>query len=114
MNANDYRDAAHAELRRKRRSLGGLSTEMFARIYLPGHCPLPFSRMHHEVFTALAELVERRGGRLAVAAPRGHAKSTIVSLVFALWCVLYDKEKLVLLVSAANCPAQRNQVQSGC
>ena len=102
MKTGDYRDTVHAQLRRERRSLGGQSPERFARIYLSAHCTLRFSRMHHEVFAQLAELVERRGGRLAVAAPRGHAKSTIVSLAFALWCVLYDKEKLVLLVSATR------------
>jgi predicted phage terminase large subunit-like protein len=75
---------------------------MFARIYLSSHCPLPFSRMHKEVFAALADLVDKRAGRLAIAAPRGHAKSTIVSLAFVLWCVLYEKEKLVLLVSATR------------
>ncbi|MCP4591830.1 MAG: phage terminase large subunit, partial [bacterium] len=46
------------------------------------------------------DLMSKRAGRLAVAAPRGHAKSTIVSLAYVLWCVLYEHEKLVLLVSA--------------
>ncbi len=82
--------------------MDGQSPERFAQIYLPSHCPLPFSRMHREVFAALAGLVERRAGRLAIAAPRGHAKSAIVSLAYVLWCVLYDKEKLVLLVSATK------------
>ncbi|MFQ5770923.1 MAG: hypothetical protein ACE5HX_10340, partial [bacterium] len=36
---------------------------------------------------------------MAIAAPRGHAKSTIVSLVYVLWCVLYLKEKLILIAS---------------
>jgi predicted phage terminase large subunit-like protein len=58
--------------------------------------------MHKEVFAELAKLVDKRQGRLASAAPRGHAKSTIVSLAFVLWCVLYGKEKLVFLVSATR------------
>ena len=52
--------------------------------------------MHKEVFDALAGLVEKRAGRLAIAAPRDHAKSTIVSLAFVLWCVLYEKERFVV------------------
>ncbi|MCP4594582.1 MAG: hypothetical protein GY842_27950, partial [bacterium] len=100
MKANNYVAAVHADLRRQRRALGSESPERFARIYLSNHCPLKFSRMHQELFAALADLMNKRAGRLAVAAPRGHAKSTIVSLAYVLWCVLYEHEKLVLLVSA--------------
>ncbi len=102
MTSSSYFAAASAELRRQRRLMGGESPETFARIYLAQHCPLTFSRMHGEVFTALAEMVNKRGGRLAIAAPRGHAKSTIVSLAFVLWCALYEKEKLILLMSATK------------
>ena len=100
MGLTECRAAVHADLRRQRRDLGRQSPQMFARIYLSSHCPLPFSRMHREVFAAVADLVDRRAGRLAIAAPRGHAKSTIVSLAYVLWCVLYEREMLVLLVSA--------------
>jgi predicted phage terminase large subunit-like protein len=102
MTMSNYFAAADGELRRQRRSLAGESPEMFAQIYLAQHCRLPFSRMHREVFSALAEMVHKPDGRLAIAAPRGHAKSTIVSLAFVLWCVLHQKEKLVLLVSATR------------
>ncbi len=102
MTASSYHAAVEAELRSHRRSMAGQSPEMFAQIYLAQHCRLPFSRMHRELFDVLAETVDKRSGRLAIAAPRGHAKSTIVSLAFILWCVLYEKEKLVLLVSATK------------
>ncbi|GAF74018.1 unnamed protein product, partial [marine sediment metagenome] len=102
MGPNKYLAKVHADLRHQRRTLGGLSPQAFAKIYLSHHCQLPFSRMHKEVFATLAELFDKRQGRLAIAAPRGHAKSTIVSLAFVLWCVLYGKEKLVFLVSATR------------
>ena len=102
MKAINYSGAVHAQLRRERRAMGGQSPRMFTQTYLTTGCWRPLSRMHCEVFAALAELVEHRAGRLAIAAPRGHAKSTIVSLAYVLWCVLYDKEKLVLLVSATK------------
>lgn len=90
------------EVQRKRRELGSQSPEMFGKIYLKANCSLPYSRMHNELFVELAKLIRQMGGRLAVAAPRDHAKSTIVSLVFALWCLLYEKEKLILIVSATK------------
>ncbi|TKJ32146.1 MAG: hypothetical protein CEE38_23635 [Planctomycetes bacterium B3_Pla] len=55
--------------------------------------------MHEEMFGLLLEMTDKRKARLAIAAPRGHAKSTIVSLVYALWCVLYLKERLILIAS---------------
>jgi len=102
MTTSNYYAPALAEVRRQRRLMGSKSPEQFARIYLRDHCTLDFSRMHREMFAALAEMEQKRSGRLAIAAPRGHAKSTIASLAFVLWSVLYEKEKLVLLVSATK------------
>ena len=99
---NNYDALMSAELRRARRDLAGTSPRAFAQIYLTADCSLKFSRMHTEIFDSLQSIIQKRGRRLAIAAPRGHAKSTIVSLAFILWCVLYEKEKLVLIVSATQ------------
>ncbi len=87
------------EISRHRRRLGSQSPRAFAEIYMEDNCPLPYSGMHKEIFTLLLQMTKQRKGRLAIAAPRGHAKSTIVSLVYVLWRVLYSKEKLVLIAS---------------
>ena len=55
--------------------------------------------MHEEMFGLLSGMTINRKARLAIAAPRGHAKSTIVSLVYMLWCALYLKERLILIAS---------------
>jgi predicted phage terminase large subunit-like protein len=86
-------------LRGNRRRQGERSLEGFAKIYMTNNCNVPFSRMHKEMFNLLAEMTKNRKARLAIAAPRGHAKSTIVSLVYVLWCVLYLKERLILIAS---------------
>ena len=88
-----------AEIIQARRNTGAQSPQQFAEAYLPSHCNLPFSRMHEEIFLLLKEITEKRNARVAIAAPRGHAKSTIISLAYPLWCVLYGKEKFVLIVS---------------
>ncbi len=98
----DHRPQVHAELRRTRRAMAAKSPQAFAQIYLPHHFTAPPSRMHDELFTLLAAAVESRARRLAVAAPRGHAKTTVVSLAYVLWCVLYRREMFVLLVSATK------------
>jgi predicted phage terminase large subunit-like protein len=86
-------------LRHQRRLLGAKSPLAFAQIYLQNNCSEPFSKMHEQVFALLLLMTDKRKARLAIAAPRGHAKSTIVSLVYVLWCVLYLKERLTLIAS---------------
>lgn len=85
-----------------RRQLAAESPLQFAQIYLTSTCRIGFSSMHLELFELLEQIDHKRGARMAVAAPRGHAKSTIVALAYVLWCALYDKEKFIILVSATK------------
>jgi len=96
---NNYLACISAKIIRARRNTGSQSPRQFAEAYLQSHCNLPFSRMHQEIFSLLKEITEKRSARVAIAAPRGYAKSTIISLVYPLWCVLYGKEIFVLIVS---------------
>jgi len=68
-------------------------------MYLPAHFNLKPSPMHVEIFDLLQKGTEERGLRLAVAAPRGHAKSTIASVAYILWCICYQKEQFIYLIS---------------
>ncbi len=86
-------------LRKQRRKLGAKSPRAFAEAYLKNNCSAPWSDMHLQMFNKLSKITKKRKARVAIAAPRGHAKSTIVSLVYVLWCVLYEKEHLILIVS---------------
>ncbi len=100
MNRPDTDTYALSEnLRQHRRRLGGKSPQAFAEVYLKANCSEPYSTTHLEIFQKLLDMTSRRKARLAIAAPRGHAKSTIISLVYVLWCVLYDKERLILIAS---------------
>lgn len=95
----NYQSIMAKRISEKRRSLGSKSLRVFAKVYLQEHCLKSFSPMHIQLFEDLERIIHTRNGRLAVAAPRGHAKSTIVSLAFVLWCILYEKEQLILIVS---------------
>ncbi len=81
-----------------RRERARISPIEFLRIYLPSYAQQPFSRMHMEMAELIVQAAERRGGRVAIAAPRGHAKSTMVTLATILWCIVYKLEDYVLLV----------------
>ena len=82
-----------------RRKAGSTSPLTFAQAYLPSHLKLKPSRMHCDLFEMLQEVSHQRGARLAIAAPRGHAKSTIVSLAYVLWCICYCTERYIMLIS---------------
>jgi predicted phage terminase large subunit-like protein len=100
--APEYAVTIAAEFSRHRRESAAKSPELFARVYLDHAFERPPCRLHAELNTELVRMTTRRGSHLAVAAPRGHAKSTIVSLAYILWCLLYKKEEFVLLVSATG------------
>ncbi len=102
LKASSYQSIVNSNVRQQRRALAATAPEVFAGIYLASDCSCTFSRMHLELFASLSRIIQKRRGRLAIAAPRGHAKSTIVSLVFVLWCLLHNKEKLILIVSATK------------
>jgi len=96
---SDTINVLSTELSRHRRNLASQSPRAFAEVYMKNNCHASFSRMHEEMFALLFEITRKRRAKVAIAAPRGHAKSTIVSLVYVLWCVLYFKERLILIAS---------------
>lgn len=87
---------------------------LFGRTYLPHYFTLPSPPFHRRLCRLWAKTVMRGldpladgtaamlegpGCRLAVAAPRGHAKSTLMSLQNVLHAALYGYKKYILLVS---------------
>ena len=86
-------------------------SECAAQFLFPHWCRLPFSRMHRESFSrydALAsEFSEGRAGkRFALAAPRGHAKSTIHSTIIPLLDICYLRERFIIILSATAAQAE--------
>ena len=55
--------------------------------------------MHLEMLDELFALHRGKDRRLLFVAPRGHAKSTIVSLIYTLWTICYQVTKFIVLVS---------------
>ena len=90
---------AQETLSRLRRETAEASFHAFCLTYLPAHFRIEPSPMHLDLFAMLQEATVQRGARLAVAAPRGHAKSTIVSQAYILWCLCYQKEPYILIIS---------------
>lgn len=93
-------------LRQKRRALACSSPEAFARIYLGGHFSRPGAAMHTDLFGMFLQATQQRGARIAVAAPRCHAKSTVVSLACVLWAAATEAEPFIWIISSTLEQAQ--------
>ncbi|MEQ9617518.1 MAG: phage terminase large subunit [Phycisphaerales bacterium] len=96
------RGSIQAQLSEQRRRIASNSPSRFAEIYLKHHFRLPASAMHREIFEELQHATLNRGCRFVVAAPRGHAKSTCVSLAYVLYAALCHREPYVMIVSATR------------
>ncbi len=55
---------------------------------------------HKEIFNSLLHM--KIGEKIAIIAPRGHAKSTLCSLIYPLHRILFGEEKFVLLISESE------------
>lgn len=69
--------------------------EAFGKFFFPHHLSLDTPRFHRELY----DILERMPRRLAIAAPRGHAKSTIFDLVYLCWLIVHKKTRFTLLIS---------------
>lgn len=69
--------------------------ESFGKFFFNHHIKLDTPEFHREIY----DLYMSDHPRIAVGAPRGHAKSTITDLVYLCWCVVYKKTNYALLVS---------------
>ena len=101
MSAVDRLQYSHlrAKVTREARLRAKRSLKAFAKLYLAHHLQKPDSRMHEELYEILESLPDRPGARLAVAAPRGNAKSTLISLVFVLWSICHRHHRFIVLIS---------------
>ncbi len=88
--------------------------EAFARRYLSHYLtarPAPF---HKELYHLMASTATARTpgppkadtAREAVAAPRGHGKSVLMSLVFPLWAICTRRKRFIVLISSSSAIAE--------
>ena len=78
----------------------GHSLEAFGVRYFPHYMTKATSKFHKFLFKTLTrETHKKKGCKWAIAAPRGNAKSTIISAIFPLWCICYNKKKFIILIS---------------
>jgi predicted phage terminase large subunit-like protein len=68
----------------------------FGTSALENHFKKKTPEFHKEI---IKELVDENQKLIAIGAPRGHSKSTLVDLLYLLWVIINKKAKFVLLIS---------------
>lgn len=87
---------------RQRRQQAWDDYEYFARTYFPHYVKKGNALLHDYLYKRLPELVDSPDGQHeAIAAPRGNAKSTLVSQIFLIWCVVTGRKLYPLIIMDA-------------
>lgn len=89
---------SRAYVRDVRTYAGAQSLLAFARLYMPDRFTLPWNRMHREVADDLTSL-GKETIRLAVGAPDGYGKTSLLALALPLWAISYSRIDRILLGS---------------
>lgn len=71
----------------------------FREYYFKEYHEFPDAEFHKELSMLLVEMTEKRGSKVAIAAPRDSAKSTIVSLEYVIYCICYKLENYIVIIS---------------
>ncbi|MEK7242485.1 MAG: phage terminase large subunit [Planctomycetota bacterium] len=82
----------------------GDDPETFARRYLSHYLTAPAAPFHKELYHLMAS--KEANKRETVAAPRGHGKSVLTSLVFPLWAICTQRKRFIVLLSSSSAIAE--------
>lgn len=95
-------------LSRLRREAGGKSVFIFAKLYMKHHLHFDPSLTHIEIYHLLDTATVERGKKISIAAPRDFGKSTLITLIYIIYCICYLKEKFIVILS--NTASQANLI----
>ncbi len=84
----------------KRRKTAQADFGYFTQTYFPHYIRSPHrSRLHDYLFERLPQIADSAQSETdAIAAPRGEAKSTLVSQLFVLWCLVTGRKRYPVIV----------------
>lgn len=100
---DQFPDDPAARAERRRRTLDPeTGFRFFAETYFPHYLTRAPSLLHEHLFARLPDIVQAGGGaRDVIIAPRGAAKSTLVSLIYPIWRALIGRSRYIMIVMDA-------------
>ncbi len=89
-----------AVIERRNKVMADNGFDYFVQTYFPHYVKHPAkSQLHEYLFTRLPEVLASPDSESdAIAAPRGEAKSTLVTQLFSLWCLVTNRKKFIVIV----------------
>jgi len=75
---------------------------LFAQFIFPEHCRYDTPAFHRHIFELITDDTKKR---VALAAPRGHAKSTVVNLIALTWLCVHEKVRFPVICSDSHTQA---------
>ncbi|MBU0534119.1 MAG: phage terminase large subunit [Candidatus Omnitrophica bacterium] len=90
-----------------RRNEAETSIYAFAKLYLPDHLKIKPSKAHLEVYDLLLQATREKSKKIAIAAPRDFGKSTMITLIYAIYLICYNKERFIVIISNVESQAQK-------
>lgn len=91
-----------ATAQRRKQALAPDGFRFFAQTYFPHYLQKAPSLLHGHLFSRLPDIAfENKGARDVVIAPRGSAKSTLVSMIYILWRALIGRSRYSLIIMDA-------------
>lgn len=94
--------APDAEACRQRRAQAQADYRYFAHTYFPHYVKHGEAKLHTYLYARLPEIVDNGvGDHEAIAAPRGNAKSTLVTQIFVIWCVATGRKRYPVIIMDA-------------
>ena len=86
----------------KRKKQAQENFEFFARTYFPHYIKHSNAVLHDYLYQRLPQLVDApEGQHEAIAAPRGNAKSTLVTQIFTIWCLVTGRKRFIPIIMDA-------------
>jgi predicted phage terminase large subunit-like protein len=110
MNNNPYDSISEI-----RKEMGRRSLKFFMTNYCGQYIKYPFSPYHLEMINYLEKMTFERSKKVAWAAPRGNAKSSIVTTMYVLWCTCYRHESCIVIFSETKEQSEKmlGQIRDG-
>jgi len=83
--------------------------DVFAHHYFPHILRAPSSDFHFLLYDLIKKINDTLDSNyFAIAAPRGNAKTQIMSIILPIWCVAFEKKKFIVLISETGRLAETN------
>jgi predicted phage terminase large subunit-like protein len=94
------------QLSRINRDLGK-DFAFFRKFYFEHYHRFPDSAFHKEAVVLLKDITLKRGQKLAIAAPRASAKSTLITLEYVLYSICYRLDPFIVIFSSTTDQSER-------